>query len=159
MTLVKRSAIRSRDADQPSSSAAATADPVSSSVPGEHRRCNSVDVIVIDRLEIHHLGVDPMGRGIEEVRDATGHPGGEVAANLAEYDDAAAGHVLAAVITDTFHDRSHPGVAHAESFADPPRRYTSPRRRAVADHVAGDDVFLGGEGRRTIWTHDDPTAG
>ena len=40
-----------------------------------------------------------------------------------------------------------------------PRRNISPRRRAVADDVAGDDVLLGHQRRARGGPHDDPAAG
>ena len=44
-------------------------------------------------------------------------PAREIAARRAEHDDAAAGHVFAAVIADGFDDRVHAAVAHREAFA------------------------------------------
>ena len=56
-------------------------------------------------------------RRVEHVGDAAAHAGGEVAPGLAEDDDAAAGHVLAAVIADAFDDRRRAAVAHGEPLA------------------------------------------
>ena len=41
---------------------------------------------------------------VEDVRDPAAHPGGEVAPGRPEHDDAAAGHVLAAVVADALDD-------------------------------------------------------
>ena len=44
-------------------------------------------------------------------------PGGEVAAGRAEHDDAAARHVLAAVVADALDDGARARVAHGEPLA------------------------------------------
>ena len=74
-------------------------------------------------------------------------PGAEVAPGRAEHDDAAAGHVLAAVVADALDDRSGAGVAHAEPLADDAAQEDLAAGRAVGDDVAGDDVLLGDERR------------
>ena len=68
---------------------------------------------------------------------------------VAEHDDAAAGHVLAAVVADALDHRGGARVAHAEALADDAAEEDLAAGRAVGDDVAGDDVLLGGErGRR-----------
>ena len=47
-------------------------------------------------------------------------PGGEVAAGAAEHDDAAARHVLAAVVADALDDRAGAAVADGEALARDP---------------------------------------
>src|SRR3712207_7477342 len=48
---------------------------------------------------------------------AASHAGAEVFARAAEHDDAAAGHVFAAVVADTFDYCERARVAHGEAFA------------------------------------------
>src|SRR5262245_3350320 len=70
---------------------------------GPHRR----DVLALEGVETDELHVAALREVpvlIEDVRDPAAHPGGEVAAGGAENDDAAAGHVLAAMIADPFDD-------------------------------------------------------
>ena len=57
----------------------------------------------------------------EHVGDAAAHAGGEVPAGAAEHDDAAAGHVLAAVIADAFDDRRAPLLRTANRSPATPR--------------------------------------
>ena len=68
----------------------------------------------------------------------------------AEHDDAAAGHVLAAVVADALDDRGRAGVADAEPLADHAADERLAGGRAVEDHVAGDDVVLGREGGAAV---------
>ena len=80
---------------------------------------------------------------VEHVGDAAGHAGAEVAAGRAEHDDAAAGHVFAAVIADGFDDGVHAAVAHAEALAGHAADVGFAAGRAVERDVADDDVLLG----------------
>ena len=73
-------------------------------------------------------------------------PGGEVAAGRPEHDDAAAGHVLAAVVADALDDGVRARVAHREALAGEPAEERAAARRAVEDGVADDHVLLGDEG-------------
>src|SRR4249920_3698122 len=60
-------------------------------------------ILVLERVEIDHLAVEARwedARGIVHVRDPTGHPGPEVPTRRPEHDDASAGHVLTAMVTD-----------------------------------------------------------
>ena len=86
-------------------------------------------------------------------------PGGEVEPGRAEHDDAAAGHVLAAVVADALDDRHGAGVAHGEALAGEAaeeraarawrrrarccRRSRSPRRRSGGLGRAHDDGAAG----------------
>src|SRR5690606_30570700 len=57
-------------------------------------------------VQFHHTRVATAGEIavlVVDIGDAARHAGGEVAAGLAEHDDGAAGHVFAAVVTDTLH--------------------------------------------------------
>ena len=85
-------------------------------------------------------------------------PGGEIAAGAAEHDDAAAGHVLAAVIADAFDDRLRAAVAHGEPLAGDAAHERLAARRAVERDVADDDVLFGDERRGARRTHDDAAA-
>src|SRR4029079_3216286 len=78
------------------------------------------DVAVLERVEADELHVAAALAAavlVEAVRDAAAHPGGEVAPGAAEHDDAAAGHVLAAVVADALDDCVRARVAHAEALA------------------------------------------
>ena len=74
-------------------------------------------------------------------------PGGEVAAGPAEHDDAAAGHVFAAVVADAFDDRVRAAVADGEALAGDAADVRLAAGRAVERDVADDDVLLGDERR------------
>ncbi len=91
-----------------------------------------------------------MSVGVVHERDAARHPGREVAAGRPEHDDAAAGHVLAAVVADAFDDRGRARVAHAEALAHHAAEVGLTTGGAVERDVAGDDVLLGGELRLTV---------
>src|SRR5690606_22715461 len=66
------------------------------------------DVVGIDELfEIDHAGVAALAELavlVEDVGEPTRHTGAKVAPGATEHDDQTAGHVFAAVITDTFDD-------------------------------------------------------
>ena len=64
-----------------------------------------------------------------------------------EHDDAAAGHVLAAVIADAFDDRRRAAVAHGEALARDAAEERLAAGRAVERDVADDDVLLRRERR------------
>src|SRR3990172_3779921 len=86
--------------------------------------------------------------GVEHVGDPAAHAGREVPARRAEHDDAAAGHVLAAMVADTLDDGVRPGVANREALAGKAAEERPAAGRAVEDGVPDDDVVLRGEGSR-----------
>ena len=96
---------------------------------------------------------------VEHVGDAAAHAGGEVAPGAAEHDDAAAGHVLAAVVADALDDRVRARVAHGEALAREAAEERAARGGAVEDGVADDHVLLGGEGRALGRAHGEHAAG
>src|SRR4051794_11081018 len=59
----------------------------------------------LERLQADALDVARGGVEVEHVGDAAAHAGGEVASRRADHHDAAAGHVLAAVVADALDDR------------------------------------------------------
>ena len=113
-------------------------------VAGEHL-FQAGAVGVVERVDVHHLGVDTPLVQVEDVGDAAGHAGREVASGRSEDDGAAPGHVLAAVVADPFDHGVRPGVADAEPFADDAAEEQFAGGGAVGDDVAGDDVLFGGE--------------
>ena len=116
-------------------------------------------VFVVEGLEVDHLEVDPLGEvavGVVDVGDATRHARPEVPTRRAEDDDPSTGHVLAAVVADTFDDRRGARVAHAEALAHLSAHEALPAGRPVEDDVAGDDLLLGREGRGLGGAHHDP---
>ncbi len=64
------------------------------------------------------------------------------------------------MITDAFDDRRRAGVAHAEPLADDAADEALAARRAVEDHIAGDDVLFGDEIGMAVprRSHHDPSA-
>ena len=106
---------------------------------------------LVELLDLDHLVVDlavEVAVGVVHVGDPARHAGTEVATGVAEHDDPATGHVLAAVVADALDDRRGTRVAHAEPLADDAAQEDLAGRGAVADHVAGDDLILGDERRR-----------
>mmetsp|Transcript_14691 Transcript_14691/g.47869 ORF Transcript_14691/g.47869 Transcript_14691/m.47869 type:complete len:262 (-) Transcript_14691:493-1278(-) len=104
----------------------------------------------VDLAEGDHAGVALVGEGVVgvvDVGDAAAHAGGEVAPRDAEDDEAAAGHVFGAVVSEALDDGEGARVADAESLAGlaPEEGFAS--RRAVEAAVADDDVVRGDEGR------------
>ena len=71
----------------------------------------------------------------------------------------AAGHVLQRVVTDALGDHGGTGVANAEPLADDTAQVDLPAGGAVGDHVAGDDVALGGERCGLVRPYDETPAG
>lgn len=108
---------RSRAAAQSSSRACATGDSVHLTCPSS-RLAERLLVVGSQRQEVDHLAVDEIGVEVEDVGDAAGHAGREVATGPTEHDGRATRHVLAAVVTDALDDRVRAGVAHAEALAD-----------------------------------------
>ena len=133
------------------------------------RRADHRDLLGIrQREELDHLLVaDPLEAAarrpafaalVEDVGDAAGHARGEVAAGPADHHDAAAGHVLAAVVADALDHGVNAGVADAEALAGHAADVRLAGRGAVEGHVAGDDVLLGHEGGLARREEDDLAA-
>src|SRR5581483_1584665 len=83
----------------------------------------------------------------------------EVAARRAEHDHVAAGHVLAAVITDRFDDSIGTAVAHGEALTGHAPNVGFAAGGAIQADVADDDVVLGHERRTAGREYDEPPAG
>mmetsp|Transcript_52028 Transcript_52028/g.113312 ORF Transcript_52028/g.113312 Transcript_52028/m.113312 type:complete len:464 (+) Transcript_52028:625-2016(+) len=116
-----------------------------------------------DALHLDNLGVDARGDVVslllllKQVSEAAGHAGAGVPADLAEDDDDAARHVLAAVVAGTLDDGLRVGVAHGEALARAAAREELAARGAVEAGVADDDRLgrvEGGVGGRL--DHDAP---
>ena len=71
-----------------------------------------------------------------------GHPCAEVSSCGAEHDHRSAGHVFAAVITNTLYDCSRTRVPHAESFSDDSSNENFSAGRSVTDDVSSDDLVF-----------------
>ncbi len=78
---------------------------------------------------------------VVDIGDAAAHAGGEVAAGLAEDDDGAAGHVLAAVVAGAFDDGGRARQAHREALAGDAAQERLAAGGAVEHGVADDDVL------------------
>ena len=101
---------------------------------------------VFQRLQIDHLQVAAAGKVaglVQHVGDAARHAGREVAPRRAQHDDAAAGHVFAAVVAHALDHRVHAAVAHAEALAGHAADVGLAAGGAIEGHVADDDVFFG----------------
>src|SRR3954462_11805105 len=148
---------------QPASSPAATVEPVSVwwglGGGGGDDVAQVGAVLVVQWFEVDHLHVHVVAVEVQDVRDATGHAGREVAAGRAENDGPATGHVLTAVVADTLDDRGGAGVADAEALADDAADEHLAGGGAVQDDVAGDDLLLGGERRVGGRPYGDPATG
>ena len=95
------------------------------------------DVFRFDGVQLDHFAVAMNGEpaaDVVDVRDAAAHAGGEVAAGVAENDDAAAGHVFAAVITHAFYNGLDTGVADGKPFAG----FTADKGFAGSSAIEGD---------------------
>src|SRR5208337_4883505 len=97
-------------------------------------------------LKLNHRHVAALGEGsglVENVGDAAGHAGGEIAPGLANDDDNAAGHVFAAMVAHSLDHSDRAGVAHAETLARDAAEIALSGDSAVEHRVADDDRLLG----------------
>ena len=76
---------------------------------------------------------------VEDVRDASRHSRGKVPSGGTENDNLAAGHVLASVITNAFHDGRGAGVPDAETLGDNASDVRRSGGRSVQNDVAYND--------------------
>src|SRR5581483_10785605 len=125
-------------------------------------RADRLDVLVLERVEADELHVAAALEAavlVEDVRDPAAHAGGEVAAGPAEDDDAAARHVLAAVVADALDDGARAGVPDREALAGEAAEEGLARRGAVEDGVADDHALLRRERGALRRPHRDRAAG
>ena len=99
-------------------------------------------------------GDDALLVQVEDEGHTTGHPSGEVAAGWPQDYHPAAGHVLAAVIADTFHHGICPAVAHAESFTGLSSDKNTAGSGAVKCHITDDDIFFSDKAGFIRWSND-----
>mmetsp|Transcript_43739 Transcript_43739/g.106165 ORF Transcript_43739/g.106165 Transcript_43739/m.106165 type:complete len:619 (-) Transcript_43739:2977-4833(-) len=115
----------------------------------------------IHRLQRHHLHVAPPRElllRVVDVCDATAHAGAKVDARLSEAHNAAARHVLAAVVANPLHHRQSTRVAHAEALATFAAEEGLPRGGTIERDVAHHHVVLSDEPRGQLGlvrVHDD----
>ena len=125
-------------------------------------RSDEIDVLVLlERLQLDHPAIAASRKQpvvVDDVGDAAAHAGGEVAPGATQDDDAAAGHVLASVIADTFDDRVRAAVAHGEALAGDTAHERLAAGRAVERDVADDDVLFGFEGSSRRGIHEQASA-
>src|SRR5439155_12511698 len=123
---------------------------------------DELDVLgLIERPDVAHTDVAAsleVTGDVQDVGDASRHAGGEVASRAPEHDDAAARHVLAAMVADAFHDGVSAAVADGKALAGDATDERLTTGRAVEGHVTDDDVLLGGEGRAPRRKDDQPPA-
>src|SRR5579859_2393691 len=119
-------------------------------------------ILRIQRTEGDELRVAAPAEGVVQVEDigqAAGHAGREVAPGGAEHQDDPAGHILAAVVAHALDHGEGAAVADGEALAGLPRYVERPARGPVEQGIAGDRVRgrpVAGRGRRP---HDDHAAG
>src|SRR5262245_29175719 len=95
------------------------------------------------RLKRHHRKIATFPErsfNVEHVGDASGHPGGEIAASGAEDGYRAAGHVFAAVVAYTLDDRLRPRIPYREALACHTSEVRLSGDGAIEHHVAGNDI-------------------
>ena len=97
--------------------------------------------------------------GVEHVGHAAAHAGREITAGAAQHDDAAAGHVFAAVIADALDDGLRAAVANGEPLAGDAAHERVAAGGAVERDVADDDVFFRGKRGVARRTDDEASAG
>ena len=99
------------------------------------------DVFKLDHIEVAKR--IEVACFIEDIRDASAHPRGEIAARFAEHNYCSARHIFAAVVADSLDYRRRAAVAHSESFASHPVDKYLAAGRAVKNRVSRDDIFVG----------------
>src|SRR6185437_1969294 len=102
-------------------------------------------VLVCHRFELDHGEVAAPLEGavlVQYIGDTAAHAGGEIAAGLAEHDDGAAGHVLAAMRADALDDGERARVAHRKTLAGDAAEEAFAAHRAVEHGVADDDRLV-----------------
>ena len=117
-------------------------------------------VVIVERDNFNHLVVVELFELILEVEDkgqAAAHAGAEVLARAAEDEHGAVGHVLAAVIADTFDDRCAAGIANAKPFTGLAVGEQVTTGGSIHDGVAHDGVVGRGEFSLRIRADDDFT--
>src|SRR6202011_6382969 len=78
---------------------------------------------------------------VPDIADAARHAGGEIAPGVADHDDHAAGHILAAMIARALDNGGDTRIAHRKAFARDTLEIGLAGDRAVQHGVADDDVF------------------
>src|SRR6185437_5574761 len=119
-------------------------------------------VLVGDRLELDHGEVAAPLEGaalVQHIRKAAAHAGSEIAAGLAEHDDGAAGHVLAAMRADALNDGERARVAHGEALAGDAAEEAFAAHRAIEHGIADDDALVALQGAVMRRVDDEPAAG
>src|SRR5690606_5617913 len=79
---------------------------------------------------------------VKHISDTATHSRCKVSSGFAENNHTATGHVLAGVITNTFHDRPHARVSHTESLAGLTADEGLAGGSAVEGDVPDNDVIL-----------------
>src|SRR5215469_12359868 len=116
-------------------------------------------VLIRERLDVGHLGVDSPRVWVQQVCDATGHAGREVPPDRPENRDAAAGHVLTTVISRALGQRRGARVPYAEPLPDHAAQQHLAARGAVSDDVSRDHVLLSRERCGLVRSGNDAAAG
>src|SRR6185503_304729 len=96
---------------------------------------------------------------VQHEGDAAAHSRTEVPTDASEHNHGPTGHVLAAVIADSFDDCHRATVPHREALARGAGKVGFARRRTVQNRVADEDRLVGNELRRAWMTHNQASAG
>ena len=100
---------------------------------------------VFQFFQIDHLKVAPLGEialFIEDVGNAAAHARRKIPSCTAKDNDAAARHVFATVIADTFDDGMRTAVPNAESLTGNPADECLAGRGSIKRYVSDDDVLF-----------------
>src|SRR5690606_17878161 len=95
---------------------------------------------------------------IPDVGDPAGHSRGKVPTRGSENQHASAGHVLTAMVADTFDDGVGTAVAHTEPFGGAAAEVGFPAGGTIQADVADDDVLGGDEAAFARRRDDHPAA-
>ena len=117
--------------------------------------------IVRDRRELHQPLVALPLQLFELVQNecnSTAHSSAEIAARAAEHDNGAAGHILAAVIADSFDHSDRAAVAHREALTRNAREKRLAGCRAIQHGVPNENSLIRDEIRGAWMAHDQASA-
>ena len=121
-----------------------------------HKPVQFLAIRVTERFDVDHFAVHPRHVEVEDVGNATGHAGGDVASGRTENHDTSTCHVLEGMVTDTFDDDGCTGVPDAATFSDGAAREDLTTGGAIREHIAGDDVVFRDESGIPCRSHHDP---
>ena len=105
-------------------------------------------IVLSNRFEIHHTWITSFLEClvlVQNVGDAATHSSSEVPSGRANDDDASAGHVLATMVTNCFHNGMGSTIANCKAFAGNTANKKFTTRCSIECDVPNDNVVLGSE--------------